>query len=212
MKRLKLTVIGLLSMFAFNMTNAQAVNEGDIIFDAYIGFPNLYKIGFKNTNANSGTEMDINVTGIGPLGIRGEYMVADKFGVGLDIGFSNTNINYREENTYTNPNNGNSTTEVYDYKLFTQKLGVMVTFNYHFIQSSDNFDAYVMTGAGYGNRTFGWETNDPNFKEQNFNSPIPVAARIGVGMRYFFNDNIGVNLAIGLGQGGLLNGGISFKL
>ena len=42
-------------------------------------------------------------------------------------------------------------------------------------------------------------------------SLFPVAARIGVGMRYFFTENIGANLGLGLGQGGLVNIGITAK-
>jgi len=38
-----------------------------------------------------------------------------------------------------------------------------------------------------------------------------VAAIIGVGMRYFFTENIGANLAIGLVHSGLVNFGVSAK-
>jgi outer membrane protein W len=87
----------------------------------------------------------------------------------------------------------------------------MVTFNYHFLESNDNLDAYFMVGAGYGNRSFTFSSTDPNYTEASVKSIIPVASRIGVGMRYFFTDNIGLNLAIGFGQGGLVNGGLSLK-
>ena len=40
---------------------------------------------------------------------------------------------------------------------------------------------------------------------------IPISYKIGVGMRYFFTENIGANLALGLGQGGLVNVGVSAK-
>ncbi len=195
-------------MFAINTTNAQVFSEGDKIIDVYYGFPNLYKIAFKTSYANSGQELNLNVGGVGPLGIRGEYMVADKVGVGVDIGFSNTKITYQENDNFGE----GSESQIYEYNYNTKKLGVMVTFNYHFVENSDNFDAYFTLGAGYGNRTFGSSSTDPDFGTVTFNSPFPVAARVGVGMRYFFNENIGVNLGIGLGQGGLLNGGLSFKL
>ena len=68
-----------------------------------------------------------------------------------------------------------------------------------------------MLGAGYGNRSFTFKSTDPNYTEASVKSLIPVASRIGVGLRYFFTDNIGANLALGFGQGGLLNAGISFK-
>jgi hypothetical protein len=43
MKKLKLTLIALISMLTISTANAQALEEGDIIIDAYYGFPNLFK-------------------------------------------------------------------------------------------------------------------------------------------------------------------------
>ena len=55
-------------------------------------------------------------------------------------------------------------------------------------------------------------SNDPDFVDDSASlTAIPVAGRIGLGMRYFFTDNIGINLGVGFGQGGILNGGLSFK-
>ena len=70
----------------------------------------------------------------------------------------------------------------------------MVTFNFHFLESNDNLDAYFMVGAGYGNRSFKFESTDPDYTDETIDGLIPVASRVGVGMRYFFTDNIGLNL------------------
>lgn len=201
---MNLMILGIIAMFTVNTANAQAVSKGNLIIDAYYGFPNLYKTVFKAAYANSGEELNLKIGGIGPLGGRIEYMLADKIGLGLDIGFSNTTIDYQEYDSFDD--------RTYDYELKTQKLGVMVTFNYHFLQNADKFDAYAMAGAGYGNRTFDSSSNDPFYTSESFNGLIPVALRIGAGMRYFFTDNIGLNVAIGLGQGGILNAGISVKI
>ena len=53
---------------------------------------------------------------------------------------------------------------------------------------------------------------DSNYVDEKVEGLLPVAMRIGAGMRYFFTDNIGANVAIGIGQGGILNAGLSFKL
>lgn len=186
-----------------NTASAQAVEEGNILIDVYYGFPNLYGATFKRAYANSGTEENVKISSLGPIGLRGEYMVSDKIGLGLDIGFNNTKLTYTEFDAFDNKD--------YDYDFKTQKIGAMVTFNYHFLESNDNLDAYFMVGAGYGNRSFTFESTDPNYTDETIDGLIPVASRIGVGMRYFFTDNIGVNLAIGFGQGGLVNGGLSLK-
>jgi outer membrane protein W len=200
-----LAVFTAITTMSSNQINAQVLEEGNVVIDAYYGFPNLYTAVFKAAYANSGTEENIKISGLGPVGIRGEYLLSDKFGIGLDLGFNNTKISYDQLGT---DNNGNTVLYKYDYK--TQKIGAMVTFNYHFIEN-DNLDFYGMLGAGYGNRSFTFKSTDPSYVEGSVKSLIPVASRIGVGLRYFFTDNIGANVALGFGQGGLLNAGISFK-
>ena len=80
----------------------------------------------------------------------------------------------------------------------------------HFLDN-DALDAYAMVGAGYKQRTYFYETNEPGYEDDSIDGINPIAFRIGAGMRYFFTDNIGANLAIGFGQGGLINGGISAR-
>lgn len=202
-----LTIVSVFMVFisAGNVATAQAVEEGNVIIDAYYGFPNLYSTTFRAAYANSGSETDISIKGLGPLGGRVEYMLADKFGLGLDIGFNNTKLTFTDAGT---DSNGNPTT--YDYDYSTAKFGAMITMNYHFLDN-DNLDLYGQFGIGYGNRNFKFSSTDPNYTELSVESLIPVASRLGVGMRYFFTDNVGVNLNLGFGQGGLANAGVSFK-
>jgi opacity protein-like surface antigen len=206
MKITKIFIVALVAMTTTSNLNAQVFEEGNVSIDLYYGFPNLYTTVFKSAYANSGTEQDIEIGGIGPVGLRGEYLLTDKIGLGLDLGFNNSNISYTEATT---DNNGNPVT--YDYNYSTQKIGAMVTFNYHFIDN-DQLDFYGVFGMGYGNRSFKFESTDPNYTEATVSSIIPVASRLGVGMRYFFSDYIGANLALGFGQGGIINAGLSFKL
>lgn len=201
---MKLLVVALMAFAATN-ASAQAVEEGNVLIDVYYGFPNLYTAVFKSAYANSGSEENVKINGLGPVGIRGEYLLSDKVGLGLDIGFNNTKISFDEDGY---DNNNNPTT--YNYTYSTQKIGAMVTFNYHFLDN-DNLDFYGVIGAGYGNRSYKFESTDPDYVNETVKGLIPVASRIGVGLRYFFSDNIGANVALGFGQGGLLNAGLSFK-
>lgn len=210
----KLMFIGLLcsSILSSKGANAQIVEQGNVIVDVYYGFPNLYTSVLKSAYNNSGST-GLTIKGLGPLGIRGEYMIAEKLGIGIDIGYNSTSISYDyDEVEYSFDSNGNyiSTTTTYTDKISTNKIGVMPTFNFHFL-SNDKIDAYAVFGAGYGNRSFKYESTNPNFTESKVSGLIPVASKIGVGMRYFFTENIGANLAVGFGQGGVFNFGISAK-
>lgn len=188
----------------------QAVEEGNVLVDVYYGFPNLYTAVFKSAYANSGSEVDLKIGGIGPVGLRAEYLLADKVGLGVDIGFSNSSVKYSELSSVYNETTMEYESRLYDYNFVTQKIGVMATFNYHFLDN-DKVDAYVQVGAGYGKRSFKFESTDPNYSEGTVTGVIPFAGRLGVGARYFFTDNIGLNMNLGFGQGGLVNGGLTVK-
>ncbi len=197
-------------LFGTSNVSAQAVEEGNVIIDAYYGFPNLFTTVFKTTYANSGTEQDLKIGGLGPVGLRVEYMLADKVGLGLDLGFNNSYVRYSETQQVYNSTTGLYESRTYDYDFSTQKIGAMVTFNYHFLDN-DKVDAYAVFGAGYGNRSYKFDSTDPDYTKAEVSGIIPIASRIGVGMRYFFTENIGANVALGFGHGGILNAGLSFK-
>jgi len=200
MKKLILPLLALTMMLAPTKTNAQALEQGNVIIDAYYGFPNLYSTVFK-TLYESSNSTGLTLGSQGPLGIRAEYLITDKVGFGIDLGMNSSSISYSEADINNN---------IYDYKFTTRKIGAIFTFNYHFVEN-DKLDAYFVVGGGYGNRTFKFTSTDPNYIEESVESIIPISYKIGLGMRYFFTENIGANLALGLGQGGLVNAGISAK-
>ena len=201
MKKLILPLLALTMMLAPTKTNAQALEQGNVIIDAYYGFPNLYSTVFK-TLYESSNSTGLTLGSQGPLGIRAEYLITDKVGFGIDLGMNSSSISYSEADINTNI--------IYDYKFSTRKIGAIFTFNYHFVEN-DKLDAYFVVGGGYGNRNFKFTSTDPNYIEESVESLIPISYKIGVGMRYFFTENIGANLALGLGQGGIANVGVSAK-
>ena len=201
MKKLILPLLALTMMLAPTKTNAQALEQGNVIIDAYYGFPNLYSTVFK-TLYESSNSTGLTLGSQGPLGIRAEYLITDKVGFGIDLGMNSSSISFSEADINTNI--------IYDYKFSTRKIGAIFTFNYHFVEN-DKLDAYFVVGGGYGNRNFKFTSTDPNYIEESVESLIPISYKIGVGMRYFFTENIGANLALGLGQGGIANVGVSAK-
>lgn len=210
MKKTLLAVfVGMSTLFTTNV-NAQALEEGSILIEAYYGFPDLYKSAFRSAYANSGTEIDLKIGGVGPVGGRFEYLLTDKVGLGLDVVHNSAKITYREATEEYNSTTGTYDTKVYDYEVGTSKLGAIVTFNFHFVDN-DQLDVAGIVGAGYSNRNFTFESNDPNYTGGTVTNLVPVGFKLGVAMRYFFTDNIGINLGVGIGQGGLLNGGLSVK-
>lgn len=197
------TFLGLVSFSILGLnTNASAqVEKGNFIIDPYYGFPNFGKSLVSSTGVDNGV-----VTGIGPAGIRLEYMVADKFGLGVDFIYNSTNI----EGTVDSLNSDGTVYDTYDLKVYAQRYRVHFRANYHFVQN-DNVDAYLGVGAGTNIRRIGYTTDYPNYDGDNATGAlIPFSMRLALGTRYYFTDNIGLNAEIGIG-GPVVSAGLSFK-
>ena len=211
MRKLLFIFIGAMALSTSNVS-AQALEQGNVSIDVYYGFPNLYASIFTALYSD-GSEANLSSGGIGPVGIRGEYMVADKFGIGVDVAFSNAQVGYDYESTVLNPSTNIYEPVTYRDEFQTSKISAILTFNYHFLDS-DKVDFYAMAGAGYKNRNFKLTSTDPAFDEAAANvsvTLIPVAIRIGLGVRYFFTDNLGINVQLGFGHSAIINGGLALK-
>lgn len=198
--------MAVLAVASISTANAQVVEEGTILIDAYYGFPNLYTTTIKQAYASSGGASNVKVGGIGPVGGKIEYLIADKVGLGLDVNYTNTYVAYDEMSTDT----ASGITNNYNYEVSRSVLRIFPRFNFHF-GNSDKFDGYAGVGAGYRVATWSFESNDPDFGDQSVEGFLPVSFRAFVGGRYFFTDNIGLNFEIGAGGGALLQGGLSAK-
>lgn len=215
MKKLLLVGIFTVSIAVGSNVKAQAVEEGKVLVDAYFGYGTLFNSLFRT--AYSGTDVDSKFTGLDAMGIRGEYLLADKFGIGIDFCYSSAKIvdpyTVSIDNYDSNGNFTGTTTTSYTQTFSTKKIGVMATMNYHFLEN-DKVDAYGVFGIGYKNRSYAYDSTDPtSLTDQNLGvgTLLPLAMRIGIGARYFFTDNIGLTINTGLGQGGWINGGLAFK-
>lgn len=181
-----------------NFSNAQALEQGNIHLDVYAGGPNLYTTIFKELVVSSDVEEDVTVGGLPLLGLRFGYMVSDKISVGLDINYTTTKVEYSDNS--------------FDYEASINRLKAMARFEFHF-GNSDQFDFYMPVAAGYKSNSWEYSSTDPNDNtDVDIPNLVPVAVRIGLGGRFYFTDNIGLNLEFGLGGGALIEGGIAIKI
>jgi hypothetical protein len=202
MKKIAFTLLLLVS--ASNLFS-QAVSTGNFIFDAYYGAPNLGK-SFFNSIEDASTTSNFTATGIGPAGLRGEYMIGETFGLGFDVIYNSNNIKYTQIDSL-NPMN------TYNYERTMNRLRVQMRFNFHFDVTNPNLDAYFGVAAGTNTRfrkvyIDGVESTTDTFGGSGV--LLPFSLRVCSGMRYYFNQNFGLNAEIGLG-GPLISGGLSVK-
>lgn len=186
-------------------SSAQQTNEGEMQFDIYIGGPNLLRAVLETSYASSGSSEEVTFGGGPGMGFRAAFLVSDKASIGVDVNYSNTKITYFESGI------SNGSVEEYEYVLTVPRLKAMVRFELHF-GDSDNFDLYWPIAAGINKISYNFESTDPDYIEEVVELGFPVSFRTGIGGRYFFTDNIGANIEIGLGGGQLIEFGLAIKI
>lgn len=183
-----------------NKIKAQSVQKGNFIIDIDYGFPNLFSSLIKSAyNTSNGT--GVSVGAIGPITGKCEYLLSDKVGVGGIISYANSTVKWNAQG---------SDGLYYDYKVSIPRLRILAAMTFHFA-TGDKVDPFFCVGAGYSNYQVKMSTADPDYSgSKSISWLFPVALRVGVGVRYFFTENIGANMEIGLGQA-LIQAGLSMK-
>lgn len=201
--------LGLLSQ----TTIAQANYTGSFIVDPYYGAPNLDRL-LWDAPGDASNAVDYRTRGFGPFGIRGEYMIADQFGLGVDVIYSTIFTSYTDIDSIYNGVTDTYDAQRTDVTNTNRRLRVQLRFNYHFIVSNPNLDAYMGVGAGSNTRFRKTYENGVELEDDSNYidfALIPVSFRVSVGMRYYFSRIVGINAEIGLG-GPLISAGLSFRL
>lgn len=208
-KRLNLIAIAsIVSLSSFAQTASRVLKSDDTFGHQGMSAVNVYYgvsvfNGVYKAVAASGT--DVKFSSLGPIGVMYEYFVTDNIGLGAELGYSAFKISYNYNDFDENLNPA-----VYNASYSFQTIRAMFRSNFHFANSSD-FDAYGFLSLGYRSTTFTFASTDPFWDSStNFSSLIPVGFKPGLGMRYFFTDNLGLNVEFALGSP-LLSGGLSAK-
>lgn len=202
-------------LFGAQFTTSAQVEEGSFLIDPYIGAPTI-NIWWENVVDLTGSE-NIRTIG-GPLGYGGRmsYMVADNFGIGLDVNFVKSGYEYEnicegcgsQYDTVTMSYNDIVST----YRFESNVLRVMLRMDYHFVQT-ENLDVYFGAAAGYKYaKRVGYIDGQEDASVGITGAFIPVAIRAAIGMRYYFIPNLGLHLELGGGGGQIIEGGISVKI
>lgn len=191
-----------------NDGSEKCIGEGKFIVDGYYGYPyvmgSLIKDYYGSNNGNLGDEKVVNYN---HMGGKFEYLINDMVGMGIDYTYAKALYTYTD--SYYTTVNGQSTIK---YDRFTESLTkqrFLLRVNVHFATTAE-LDPYATAGVGYKQTIF--KTNNPNNYnyDLSFYNAFPVAFRLGAGLRWFFTDNIGVNVEAGIG-GPAVQGGVCLK-
>ena len=183
-----------------NLAAAQELKKGAFQLDVFYGGPNLVTRLLDSDLTLSGSST--KVSGFGPIGIRGEYMISDMVSFGLEVHHATSKVRYTWNGS--NP---------YEDQWTINRTRIYPRFAVHF--GKDNLDIFWHLGVGYALWNSKYEVirnSDPdnNFRSAEFKAPNGFAVRTGIGARYYFTQSFGVNMDVGLG-GPLVTFGVSGK-
>jgi hypothetical protein len=201
----KIVLFSILAFFSLSEVKSQdnsesCVAEGNTIINAYYGLSVISSV-YKSVIPK---EVEgLKFSSIGPVGVVFEHLVTDVIGLGAEFGYRQINASYTEASS-------NGSGQNYTSSVQFTTIRAMFRANFHF-STSEKFDAYALVSAGYKNNKFTFSTNDPNNSGSlSFGGILPFGIKPGIGLRYFFTKNIGLNLEFAAGSP-LMCGGLSLK-
>ena len=141
-------------------------------------------------------------------------MTSDKFGIGLDLNYTSRsssvkNVAFQDSIT--------GLTDYFDADINQNITRIMVRFSWEFV-NDEKIQMHWANSIGY--RTAPWDFTVTTDDESASLSDVvdvgdgwPLAFRTAIGLRYFFTDNIGLNMdLIGLSGGAFMNAGLSLNI
>lgn len=231
---MKIKVIMLLSvLLVASFTNAQTEEEslwnrlqkGDVLVDAYAGYPNWGVYNLNTYISSLGSSTLKGTSGIVPLGVKGEIFLSNEISFTLDASYTQWSGSWDASITEYDSLQQPTTTDIensYNASRFCFQIGA----NYHIPDfETDNLDVYMGIGIGTNNisESLEREQSDFNAKEQNYFltngfiltsstlATTPLSIRLRAGGRYFFTNNVALNVEAGTGIRTILLG-LTYRL
>jgi hypothetical protein len=160
---------------------------------------------YKALAASAATDLEFKQ--VGPLGMVYEHLMSDNVGLGVELGYNKLTMSYQESYVAANGNSVENSLATWEFTT----MRAMMRVNFHLVES-EHFDTYILISAGYRKVDWVFKSTDPYYNRpiSTYRSPFPVGVKPGLGLRYFFTDNIGLNVELALGTP-IMCGGLSFR-
>lgn len=190
MKKLILSLAVVLASVSFS--NAQAIQAGNIQVTGGIGYSLIGSL--FNATIDAATTTDPDVEGGGTPVINGmvDYAVGDRFTIGLAGSYQSFNIRYTDDYaTSQGENSGNA----YKTKWNCLNIGLRPLFH---VGNSESLDLYV--GARISKTIWSYSSGNSDDQSEDGGVSLPgIGVQPLFGGTYYFTDNIGLNMEIGIG-------------
>jgi opacity protein-like surface antigen len=181
-----ITLVATLVLSA-NNSSAQAFEEGTSSASIGYGFVNFGNAVLSTYESQDGYQF----SSLGPLFLKYEYAISDKFGLGLNVSYLTSTADFTSTDFSTN--------EVFNNSINRTGYNIMLRFNWHF-GDHDMIDPYFGLAGGYRSNNWSSDFEDQSLGELDINTLIPVGIEATFGTRFLFTDNIGAYVEIGLAR------------
>lgn len=192
---------------------SQANTKWNMISDPYYGMPVFsdYYI-HRATHDISGME-NKQVGGLGPTGLRTEFMVNNWLGLGADAMYNQANATFdrTEIDGYVG---GVAVYGIHHYELTLNRTRIQARINFHIPVKSKRLDWYG--GLAFGSNAMKTTLMRDGQKTQNTDDVQPrfhylsISARTSLGFRYYPTKFVGVSFELGIG-GPIFTTGVSTR-
>jgi hypothetical protein len=190
---MKKILILLILTFSFAKTYSQAYKEGNVIVSAGYGFGTFSNIIAKAFDQ----ELDFKYSSLGPVYLKGEYMVSSNVGFGLNIAYGSYAVDF---STAVDTNFDGFSDIKYKNKFKRTTTSALARFNFHF-GNSEKFDPYLGLGMGWRTANYTNDYSDPDYQNTtDFNVAFPLGFETTIGARYYVVPAIGIYGEVGLGK------------
>lgn len=191
----------------FNRANAQAFEAEKSYVSVGYGYELFSVKRFFDLYEN---ETGFSVKGFGPVVAKYEYGLSEKVGIGLAVGYGGATVSWRDDYSVYNEATGQYDIKTYSYEYKNNKITGTARINWH-LGDHDKIDPYIGVGLGFKSNRFKLSTTDSNFDEGTLDfKGVPMSMSASFGCRFYFTDNIGAFIELGMGHG-FAQGGLQMK-
>lgn len=211
-------------------SKAQSFGGGDVVLNANIGSPHLFKTAVKLAvkrpafNDNFDGRLEVSpIKGMNPVAVKAEYGINNFFGLGLNFSFWSIRFDVTDHYNFQNKNIGtfySDSVDVYSFKVSSKSFGIRP--NLHFPIKSAKNDLYLGLGLGVTTNKLkiGFNSTDAGRVAKNFNKglsqelALPGSLYIApsVGYRAYLSPVFGLNFEVGYEKGAVLQCGLVVKM
>jgi hypothetical protein len=178
---------------------AQVPIKGDKTIGVNFGLLNFELSDFEGDVDAFDYTKNLKKTSSPYFGGRYQYRVTEKISLGFDLGFIFSKISY--DKSY------------FSYVFFKRSIFIMANYTYTLFHGFDKYDLYFVLGVGYLNKSYKYETTNPDY-HLNIDKPLsPITSRLGFGSNIMLTDDLGLNITFNIIPfgGGLFNFGLQYK-